>query len=322
MEQNPNLNDLDIYRLKSILREMSFHDLYQLANEYQVEIPIDALDIFAMVDAFVDGLPSRFQQELLRKYGDAGRRSTYVYISKAKTPPVRQMYQNALKLLRIKNESPIWQDYPYYENVELEVSNNALKIRFHYLHGVVVTLDEKGNQKEERLKFSGVAVYRQESRLLEVRAKHKMISDKIATNTSTQLSLPAYETINLMDEKLIKLFVDWINSLNSANIELATNDLIAGSLRITARKGMDLKTASKFAEELKNGQLIGGHVTIDHENTIINFRINFRDCHITYTLFTSEDQISYVLDAIEKIMEGYKFERPKRMLHEFFGKQD
>lgn len=321
MGQIPRLPEVDVFRLKAMLREMSFHKLYQLADEYQVEIPIDALDIFSIVDGLVDGLKPDSQWELLKKYGDAGRKSTYVYISKERTPSANQLYKNALRLLQIKNDSLVLEDHPYYEDVEIDNENNSLKIRFHYLHGLTVTIDESGKQREQHFKYSGVAVYRQDSRLLEIRSHHKAIADKIASTTPVQLKLAQFSTVNLMDETLIGSFVDWIRSLNSANIELATTDAIAGSLRITARKGMDLKTADKFYKELKTGQLRGGHVTIDHDKIGVNFRINFRDCHITYTLFTSEAEISYVLNAIEKIMEGYHFEKPKRLL-EFFGKQN
>lgn len=181
-------------------------------------------------------------------------------------------------------------------------------------------VDESGKQHEQRYKFYGVAVYRKDSHILEVRTKHKGMADKIAANTPAQLGLAPFPAINMMDEKLIKAFVEWIQSLNSANIELASTDAIAGSLRITARKGMDLKTATKFNKELKNGQLQGGHVTIEHDKTKVNFRINFRDCHVTYTLFTGEPDITYVLNAIEKIMEGHQFDKQTRPLKEFFDK--
>ena len=320
MENSPSLSEVDVFRLKAMLREMSIHDLYQLATEYQVEIPIEALDIISIVDALVEELKPDQQKDLLKRYGDAGRKSTYLYISKGMTPSPFQIYNKANELLFIKNDSLIWENYPYYDEVEIDNLNDALKIRFHYLHGSTVTLDENAKQHEQRFKFNGVAVFRKNSRILELRAKHKGIADKIATNTPEQIGLAPYTTINLMDEKLITSFVEWIKSLNSANIELASSDAIAGSLRITARRGMDLKTAEKFSEELKNGQLQGGHVTIDHEQRRVNFRINFRDCHITYTLFTSEPDITYVLQAIEKIMEGFNFDKPKRLLDEFFNK--
>jgi hypothetical protein len=318
MEHTPNLNQSDVYRLKVMLRDMSIHGLYRLAAEYQVEIPMDALDVFSIVDSIIESLKPAQQEDLLKKYGDAGRKSTYLYISKDKTPALPKLYNKANDLLFIKNDSGIWENYPYYDQVEIDDSNDVLKIRFHYLHGSTVTLDEDGKQHEQRYKYSGVAVYRKDSRILEVRALHKGIADKIATNTPVQIGLPPFVSVDLMDEKLITCFVEWINSLNSANIELASDDSVAGSLRITARRGMDLKTAEKFAKELKNGQLRGGHVTIEHEQVGVNFRINFRDCHITYTLFTSETDMTYVLRAIEKIMEGYNFAKPKRMLHEFF----
>jgi hypothetical protein len=124
-----------------------------------------------------------------------------------------------------------------------------------------------------------------------------------------------------MDEKLIEAFVDWVRSLNSANIELYKTEEVAGSLHITARKGMDLKTTAKLTKELQDGQLQGGHVTSEHGETKVNFRINFRDCHVFYTLFTSEPDITYVVKAIEKIMEGHIFDNQTELL-KFLGKSN
>ncbi len=320
MASEPHISESELYRLKEVLRDMPLHGLYQLADEYQVEIPFEAKDVFSTVEGLVDALSARHQLELLKKYGDAGRPSTYLYISDQKNPSPSEIYRKANDLLFIKNESTVWENYPYFYQVENDTVSDTLKIRFHYFHGTSLTVDENGKQHEQRYKFYGIAIYRKGSHILEVRTKHKGMADKIATHTPVQLDLPQFLTINMMDEKLIKAFVEWIQSLNSANIELASTDSIAGSLRITARKGMDLKTATKFNKELKNGQLQGGHVTIEHEKTKVNFRINFRDCHLTYTLFTGEPDITYVLNAIEKIMEGHKFDSGKRILKDFFDK--
>jgi len=243
-----------------------------------------------------------------------------LYISKDKTPSIFQLHNKANDLLQMKVESQILENYPYYYEVENDIENDALRIRFYYHQGTRITVDESGKQHEWRFKFNGVAIYRTDSRILEVRTKHKGMADKIANNTPAMLGLSQFSSIDLLEERLIKSFVDWIQSLNSANIELSSTDAIAGSLRITARKGMDLKTATKFNKELKNGQLQGGHLTIEHDQTKVNFRINFRDCHIFYTLFTIESDIMYVIGAIEKIMEGHSFDDDKKGLFKFFGK--
>ncbi len=321
MESKPELSDRDFFRLKATLRDMSMPLLQSLSEEYGVEIPIDPMDIFNTVDVFVDGLSLESRRKILDEYGDAGRKSTYLYISKKKTPKIQDIYPKAKALLGIRNESELWEYHPYYDDVQIDYKNRTLKIRFHYLKGIILTLDDTGRQREQHLQHSGVVVYRPESRILEIRTQHKSMANKMAVRIPVYLNLEPFITLSLMDEKLIRSFVDWISSLNSAMIELAISD-VAGSLRITARKGMDLRTAEKFNQELKSGRLRGGHVTIERDNNGINFRIYFRDCHIKYTLFTSEEEIAYILDAIEKILEGYKFDRPNKMLSDFFGKKD
>lgn len=298
---------------------MPLHGVYELATEFQVKIPFEANDIFSSVEGLVKALIPSQQLELLKRYGDAGRRSTFIYMCEEKIPSPSQIYNKANDLLHIKNESPIWENYPYFYLIENDNENDALKLRFHYFHDTIMTVDKNYEEHEVRLKHFGVAIYRKDSHILEVRTKHRGMADKIATNTPVQLGLAPFPSINLMDDKLIKAFVTWVQSLNSANIELPSTEEIAGSLRITARKGMDLKTTAKFTQELKDGQLQGGHVTIEHGKTKVNFRINFRDCHVTYTLFTGEPDITYVVNAIEKIVEGHRFDKQTRML-QFFDK--
>lgn len=317
-----DLSEKQLFRLRGIMKEMSIPFLHRLAEEYEVEIPFEATDIFAIIDAFLDGLSVDAGQKILAEYGDAGRRSTYIFISKDKIPPIKTVLQKSKALLEMKPSSQFWEHYPYYDEVEVDHLNRALKIRFHYLKGQISTLDENGNLRQHRLHHSGIVVYRPESKILEIRARHKYISRKMAAMIPAHLGLTPFISLDLMDKTLIKRFVDWISSLNSATIELPISD-VAGSLRITAKKGMDLRTAERFHEELKYGRLRGGHVTIERrKGHIINFRIYFRDCHIKYTLFTSEEDIGYIVDAIQKIAEGYKFAKPDKILAEFFEKED
>ena len=317
-----DLTQREYFRLRDILRDMSIPLLHRFAEKYDVEIPYDASDIFTMVDAFVDGLSHEAKRRILAEYGDAGRKSTYIFVSREKTPPIKDVLQKANALMKIESESQFWENYPYYDEVDVDHINRTLKIRFHYLKGIIYTLDESGKQREQRLHHSAVIVYRPESRILEIRARHKSMASKIALRIAVHLGLAPFVSLNLMDKKLIRAFVDWISSLNSATIELPISD-VAGSIRITARRGLDLRSAERFSEELRYGRLRGGHVTIEpDEGQRINFRIFFRDCHVKYTLFTSEEEISYVLDAIEKIAEGHKFVKPDRVLEEFFEKEN
>jgi hypothetical protein len=259
---------------------------------------------------------------LLSKYGDAGKVSTYLFLSKENSPEIETVFPRAKTLLGTKTESQFIESYPYYDEVEVDHMSKTVKVRFHYLKGAISTIEKSGKREEHRLLHQGVVVYRPKRKILEIRVPDKSMADKMAVRIPIHLHLAPFVRLSLMDEELIRAFVDWISSLNSATIQLPISD-VAGSLRITAKRGIDLRTAGRYNEELRHGRLRGGHVTIavdaDHK---INFRIFFRDCHIRYTLFTSEDDIEFALDAIEKIVGGYRFAKPDRLLKEFFGKKD
>ena len=317
------LTERQLSRLRAVLSELSVPHLHRLAQEYGVEIPLDAPDIFSSIDILLDELSLDYKKKILGEYGDAGRKSTYIFISEKKTPPIQNVFPKAQVLLKEKPESELWEHHAYYDEVEVDHLTRTIKIRFHYLKGVISTLDEAGRQREHRLIHSGVTVYRPGTKILEIRVPHKSMAIRMAIKIPTQLGLSPFISLDLMGEELIKAFVDWISSLNSATIELPISD-VAGSIKITARKGMDLKTSEKFYDELKHGRLRGGHVTIERSSALggTNFRIFFRDCHIKYTLFTSEEEIAYVIDALEKIAEGYRFDKPDKILTDFLGKKD
>lgn len=165
-------------------------------------------------------------------------------------------------------------------------------------------------------------VYRPEIRVLEVRVKHRTMARRVSAIVPAHMGLDPFFSLNLMNVEMNKKFIDWISSLNSATIELPLSDKMAGSLIITARKGMDLRTAQRYHQELRFGRLRHGHVTIQRdEKHKINFHIWFRTCHMKFTLFTKEEDIEYVMSALEKISEGYEFGRPEKILTEFFGKK-
>jgi hypothetical protein len=320
LKSNDGLTERETFKLKATLREMYMQSLHRLANDYNVDIPMEDMDSYSVVESLMDGLSIDNKRQLLDEIGDAGKKSIYLYYSKEKTPEVKVFHAKSLELLHIKNESQFWDTYPYYDDVKNDVTNNCLKIRFHYLHGLTYVLDEYGREKEQRYHHTGVAVYRSGSKMLEVRTQHKSMADKIAADTTARIGLAPFFSIDLLNEELIDSFVEWVRSLNSATIELSRTDETAGSLRITARKGMDLRTAEKLKKELKTGHLRSVHVTTEHNEVEIYFRINFADCHITYTRFTVEPEITYVTNELEKIIGGYEFDKPERTLTEFFGK--
>lgn len=297
--------------------------LYRLADAYDVELPFDATDTYSRIDSFLDELSLRAKKEILSQYGDAGKASSFVFISGEKTPPIQTIFRKARALLDEKPESLFWDRHPYYDDVEVDHATRTLRIRFHYLLGSVSLIDEKtGTPREHRNYWRGTVVYIPESKILEVRVKHRSLARKMSARIPAYLGLEPFTSFNLMDEKMNRSFIDWISSLNSATIELPLGERVSGSLIITARKGMDLRTAKKYKEELRHGKLRHGHVTIETEKSHkINFHVYFRDCHISYTLFSSEIDIKYVVNALEKMCEGYQFGKPERMLTKYFGKE-
>lgn len=296
--------------------------LYELAERYEIDIPFEALDTYSIVDDFLKALDSNERKEILRKFGDAGRVSTFVLSTRERTPTIEAIHSRVMKLLEIKPESLLLESYPYFEEVEVDRENNILKIRFHYLLGSYTYFDENtGKPTVHRRFWKGTVVYRPESKFLEIRAKHSSVASALSNRiATTNLGLDPFFPVDLMNPRTNKNFINWINSLNSATIELPISE-VSGSLIITARKGMDLRTAKRYNEELRFGRLRHGHVTIKKEDDQkINFHIYFRNCHIKYTLLTSELDIEYIIKALEKICEGTLFERPEKLLTEYFGK--
>jgi hypothetical protein len=319
LQTAPNVTRFDLYRLKKALKSMPISGVYGLATEFHVTIPYETNSVVSTVEGLLNALNVNQQYALLKKYGDAGKPSTYLYMCREKIPDPAQIYNKAKNLESIKHEASQQENYPYFYQVETD--DNALKLRFYYFQWSIMVVDEDDNEREIRPKYYGVAIYRKGSYLLEVRTKHKGMANKIATNTPVQLGLESFPSISLMDTKIVNSFVTWVQSLNSANIELPSTEKIA-AVRMTARKGTNLRTIAKFTKELSDGQLQGGHITITNGETNINFRIKFRDCHITYTLFTGEPDITCVINVIEKIMGEYTFDKPQKLLKEFFNKQD
>lgn len=279
-DSDSDLSQRQTVRLRRRLLEMPMHMLYKFADIYDVEIPFDAEDNYTIVKSFLDDLSLEGKKELLSQYGDAGKVSSYIFISREKTPPIQNVYSKARALLEIESESRFFEKYPYFDEVEIDDLTHTLRIRFHYLLGSVSLIDEEtGISKEHRRSWRGVVVYRPESRFLEIRTKYRSMARRLSARIPAYLGLEPFYSFNLMDAEMNMRFVDWISSLNSATIELPISG-VSGSLTITARKGLDLRTAKRYHEELKYGRLRQGHVTIEPEKDHnINFHIYFRDCH-------------------------------------------
>ncbi len=316
------LSQKQIIRLRDKLMSMPLSMLYNIANSYDVEIPTEKIDNYAIANIFIDELSLKSKKELLLKYGDAGRVSSFVYKSMKKTPEIKTILPKAQALLEYEPESELMEYYPYVDEVQVDDLTQTLRIRFHYLHGAIKLIDrETGKLIERRQYWNGVVLLKHDSTIMEIRVKHRTMARRISLKIPAHLGLEPFHALSLKDSEMNNKFVNWITSLNSATIELPLRDAHA-SIIITARKGMDLRTGKKYHEELKKGRLRHGHVTIKrNEQQQTNFHIYFKDCHLKFTLFSSEEDIRYIVDALEKISEGYNFGRPDKILTEYFGKK-
>lgn len=317
-DEPSDVSEKDERRLRSALMSMSMQMLYSLADQYNVEIPFDAPDTFSIVDGFLAELDLEAKKEILSKFGDAGKVSTFVFYTKEVTPTINEVYTKARLLLELKPESQVWEKHPYFDDVEIDAITNSLRIRFHYLLGSFTYFDEAtGKPNIFRHFWKGVVVYRPKSKFLEVRVRHRSIARTLSARVPAYLGLNPFYAVDLIDENANRKFIEWISSLNSATIQLPISE-VSGSLVITARKGIDLRTAKRYNEELKYGRLRHGHVTIKNGEEKINFHIHFKNCHVIYTLLTSEKDIDYVINALDKIYEGIEFDRSEKLLTDFF----
>ena len=315
-----NLSEKEKLRLQTVLVNMPEQMLYELADVYDLNIDFDALDTYSIAEDLLSQLTDERKKDILKRYGDAGKVSTYLLISRDKSPELDTVKLQAMDLTKVNPSIGSLEKYPYFDDIEVDNESKIMKIRFHYLLGAYTYYDETtGKPKIHRHFWRGVIVYRPNSRFLEIRTKHGYISRLLAVRIPAQLGITPHYPIDLMEPKANKKFVEWINSLNSATIQLPLSE-VSGSLIISARKGMDLRTAKRYNEELRYGRL--KHVTIKRsEEEKINFHIYFKNCHIKYTLLTSEEDIQFIIEAMEKICAGSAFDRPERLLVDFFNKE-
>jgi hypothetical protein len=173
--------------------KMSIPMLHRLANSYDVEIPDKAPDKYTITNSFLDELALESKKEIISRYGDAGRVSSFIYKSREKTPTIQNVYKKAKALSDQKPESEFWENYPYIEDVEVDYATNTLRIHFHYLHGAVILIDEKtGRPKEQRRFWNGTVIYRPESSILEIRVKHRSMARRMRARIPTYLGLEPF----------------------------------------------------------------------------------------------------------------------------------
>jgi hypothetical protein len=227
---NLGMSEREKLRLQTALIHMPEQMLYELADEYDLKIDFDALDNDSIAESLLSQLSVERKKEILTKYGDAGKVSTFILCAREKNPEISRVKAHALDLLKINPTVPSLEKCPYFDELEEDNAANVLKIRFHYLLGSYTYYDdETAKPKTHRHFWRGVIVYRPNSRFLEIRAKHGSISRLLAIRTPVQLRLTPHYPIDLMDPKINKKFIEWISSLNSATIQLPLSE-ISGSI--------------------------------------------------------------------------------------------
>lgn len=296
--ENPDYSRTRALRFRGMIRRMPLSLVHKLANKNDVDIPFDVYDSFRISNILLDELGVEAIEDILERYGDAGKSSCYFFICKGKAPSLDIFSKRSNEIMSLKPESKTWEHYPYFDEAGVHRLTQSFRIRFHYFKGAYTYLDERtGIIREHRLAYPGVIIYRPQTSILEIRAKHRSIAQKVANRTAAYLGLEPFFSLNLLEETYIKRFIDWIHSLNNARIELPISEA-TGSLTMTARKGKDLRTLKRFHDELKRGRLRGGHVTIQKEDERqIRFNVYFRGCHVWFTSYCEESDIEFVVDG-------------------------
>jgi hypothetical protein len=294
--------------------------MQKIAEENDVDLPFELSSPSELSEFLLKELSDDVKENIINTYGDAGSVLSYFFTSGDNIPILKQLKEKSIGIYSLKEQSETLEDVPYFDQVEIHKATQTLRVRFHYYKGKTYLLDEETKTiKEFRRAFYGVVIYRPEKKLLEVRTKHLDLARKAAQRTASALGIEDLPVcLDFRKQDYIKRFLDWIRSLNNARIEFPIREA-KSSLIISARSGIDLRKLKEFQTYLEHGMLRGGHATIEKEKgKQINFRIFFRDCRTFFTSFCTEDDIQFVVDAIEKITEGFKFAVPDKMLEQFF----
>jgi hypothetical protein len=293
--------------------------IYKIAEGNDIDIPFELGSPSELSEILLKELPNYVILDIVDKYGDAGNVLSYYFTFGDRIRQLEDLKKESIKIRSLKEESDVLEDVPYFDEVKVHPTTQTLRVRFHYYKGRTFLLDEETKTiRQFRKAFYGVVIFRPDRKLVEVRAKHMDLARKAAQRTTTVLGMEVPVTLDFRKQECIRRFLDWIRSLNNARIEFPIREA-KSSLIINARSGIDLKKLQEFRDALEHGKLRGGHATVEkNKGEEINFRIFFRDCRVYFTSFSTETDIDFVTDAIEKIAGGYKFVIPKGLLEKFF----
>lgn len=314
---NIDFSETEAQTFLRIIREMPANMVYGLVHYYDIDVPFE-LHLNELPEFLFDELDAKVRKEIIDDYGDAGKTLCYFFSFDEKTPSFDQLLKKKHAIISLKKEGT-FENVPYFDKIQVHEPTRSLRVRFHYYKGRTHLFDKETQTLKEFLPiFPGVVIFRPGRKLVEVRAKLRSISRSAVTSSSIVLGLKAPYSLNLHKEVFIQRFLNWINSLNNARFEFDVRQVLS-SLSMSARRRVDLRGVPAFRKYLEEGSLRGGHATIiTEEERKIKFRIFFRDCRVYFTSFSNEDDIGIVGEALEKIVEGYRFETPDRFIDDWF----
>jgi len=300
-----------------IIRGMPANMVYGIIHYYDIDIPLE-FGLNELPAFLFDELEPEARKKIIEDYADAGNTLCYFFSFDEQTPQLSELIEKSKSIISLKNEGT-YENVPYFDKYEIHEPTGTFRVRFHYYKGRSFFLDKSTQIMKEYLPVHpGVVIFKPGKKLVEVRAKYRSVSRNAATTSSVPLGMEAPFSLNLHQEKSVERFLNWINSLNNARFEFDVRRVLS-SLSMSARGKIDLRKTDEFKKYSQEGRLKGGHVTIiTEEKRSIRFRIFFRNCRVYFTSFSNEDDITIVGEALERIMEGYEFEIPKKLLTDYF----
>lgn len=311
-------SETEVQTFLRIIREMPANVVYGIIHQHNIDVPFE-LHLNELPEFLFDELEPDVRKEIIDNYVDAGKALCYFFSFDKPVPGLDQLLRKrSAAIVSLKREGII-ENLPYFEKFEIHEPTKSLRVRFHYYKGRTHLFDKETQSLKEYLPvFPGVVIFRPGRKLVEVRAKYRSVSRNAVTNSSVALGLEAPYSLNLHMEVFIQRFLNWINSLNNARFEFDVRQVLS-SLSMSARGRIDLRGVNEFRKYLTEGRLKGGHATIITEDKRkIKFRIFFRNCRVYFTSFSNEDDIEIIGEALEKIVEGYRFETPDKLLEDYF----
>lgn len=308
-------------RLLELLFRIPPKLLHSLADKYQIAIPDDITE-YGLPDFLMQELSSDQRSDVLSNYAYAGKVVCHYLTTgtKRKVPSVTAL-QSAIS--GISEEPEIFDRpqprKPLLEYAEMDDQNGLLRARFKYFRSIQSIYDQETKIAKSVFPiYYCTVVVRPDRSLAEIRVSDRDMVRPLAYRAMALLKLPSLFPLDLYTERFVRHFLEWVDSLNNARFAFGEAEDIS-SISLSAKRSVDLRTTSRFKEFFGEGYLRGGHVTIERDAGQIKFRVFFRDTRVTFTSFSSEQDILFVANALEQISEGREFRGPATILDRFFA---